>query len=227
MVLPDWTVVGLTLKLALVVTLWLLVLSIPIAWWLSQTRSKWKGAVASVLTLPMVLPPTVLGFYLLLLFSPNSHLGRGLKALGIDALPFSFAGLVVACVIHSFPFVVQPLRNTFEALGKAPFEAAATLRCSPFHVFWEVALPLAWPGIFSAAIIGFCHTLGEFGVVLMIGGNMPGKTRVMSVEIYNLVEAMEYQQAHAMSLLLLVFSFAALMGVHGLNHFHQRRGQHD
>ncbi|MDR9830581.1 molybdate ABC transporter permease subunit [Vibrio sp. FNV 38] len=214
----DWQVVLLTLKLAVVVTLGLLVTAVPLAWWLSQTQSHAKNVVASITTLPMVLPPTVLGFYLLVCLSPSSIIGSHLMAIGIGPLPFSFAGIALACLIHSLPFVVQPLVNGFEALGKAPFEAAATLRCSPWQVFYRVALPLAWPSIFAAAIMGFCHTLGEFGIVLMIGGNIPGATRVMSVEIYNLVESMQFEQAHYLSGMLLVFSFCALLLAYGLNH---------
>ncbi|CAM4441815.1 molybdate ABC transporter permease subunit [Vibrio agarivorans] len=221
----DWQVVSLTLKLATVVTIGLLITAVPLAWWLSQTQSRLKNVVASLTTLPMVLPPTVLGFYLLVCFSPNTLVGSGLQSVGIGPLPFSFSGIALACLIHSLPFVVQPLVNGFESLGKAPFEVAATLGCSPVQVFYRVALPLAWPSIFSSAILGFCHTLGEFGIVLMIGGNIPGSTRVMSVEIYNLVESMQFEQAHQLSAMLLGFSFVALLLAFGLNHFAMHKGR--
>lgn len=215
----EWSIIFLTLKLALVVTLVLLLVCVPIAWWLSQTQSGYRELVASLVTLPMVLPATVLGFYLLVAFSPNGLLGQALVYLGIGALPFSFSGIVLACVIHTMPFVVLPLRNGFEGLGKEPFEAAATLGCSPLRVFFKVALPLSWPFVFSAMIIGFCHALGEFGIVLMIGGNIPGETRVMSVEIYNLVESMQFAEAHYLSMALLVFSFIALLSANKLNRY--------
>ncbi|MCQ1058580.1 molybdate ABC transporter permease subunit [Photobacterium sp. ZSDE20] len=212
----DWTVVTLTLRLALTVTLVLLLIATPIAWWLSQTASRWKGLISAVCTMPMVLPPTVLGFYLLVLMGPHGPLGSLFNAMGIPRLPFSFMGIVIACTVHSLPFVVQPLENSFKAIGKAPLEAAATLRCPPYKVFLEVALPLAWPGILSAAIMGFCHTLGEFGVVLMVGGNIPGQTRVLSVAIYSHVEAMEYAQAHMLAGGLVIISLLALLMIHAI-----------
>ncbi|CAH0529323.1 molybdate ABC transporter permease subunit [Vibrio hippocampi] len=218
----DGTVVWLTLQLACVVTGFLLLIAVPLAWWLSQTHSPWRNIIATLTTMPMVLPPTVLGFYLLVGLSPSGWLGQGLLHLGIGPLPFSFAGIAIACIIHSLPFVVQPLRSGFEALGHGAFEAAATLGASPLRVFTHVAIPLAWPHIFSAAIMGFCHTLGEFGIVLMIGGNIPGSTRVMSVEIYNLVESMQYQEAHYLAGMLMAFSFIALMLAFGLNQYAQR-----
>lgn len=213
----DWLVVGTTLKLALVVTFWLLVLGIPAAWWLSTSHFRYKGVVESVFSLPLVLPPTVLGFYLLLLLGPHGWVGQLFSQLGLSQLPFSFAGIALACIIHSFPFVIQPLKNSFEAIGKRPMEVAATLRASPLDTFIHVTLPLAWPGVFSAAIMGFCHTLGEFGVVLMIGGNIPGKTRVMSVEIYNYVEALEFGKAHILAGGLVAFSFASLLLMYCIN----------
>ncbi|MDW6004491.1 molybdate ABC transporter permease subunit [Vibrio mangrovi] len=214
----DSVVVLTTLKLAAVVTLSLLILGIPVAWWLCVSKFRYKGVIEAVCSLPMVLPPTVLGFYLLLLLSPQGTIGQLLKYLHLGQLPFSFAGIAIACTIHSFPFVLQPLKNAFLAIGKLPIEVAATLRASPSDRFFSVILPLAWPGIFSAAIMGFCHSLGEFGVVLMIGGNIPGKTRVMSVEIYNYVEALEFGKAHMLAGSLVAFSFIALLMMYWLNH---------
>jgi molybdate transport system permease protein len=165
----------------------------------------------------MVLPPTVLGFYLLVLMGPNGPLGQLLAKFGLSQLPFTFTGIAIACIIHSLPFVVQPLQNSFESIGKQPIEAAATLRATPLDTFFSVTLPLAWPGVFTAMIMGFCHTLGEFGVVLMIGGNIPGKTRVISVEIYNYAEALEYGKAHILAGGMVLFSFAALLLMYWLN----------
>ncbi|PMH45333.1 molybdenum ABC transporter permease subunit [Vibrio sp. 10N.286.49.B3] len=215
----DWSVVSLTLKLACTVTAVLLLIATPIAWWLSQTSSKWKGVVSTICTMPMVLPPTVLGFYLLVLMGPNGPLDAVFNSMGIPRLPFSFIGIVIACTVHSLPFVVQPLENSFKAIGKGPLEAAATLRCPPLNVFFEVAVPLAWPGILSAAIMGFCHTLGEFGVVLMVGGNIPGQTRVLSVAIYSHVEAMEYGQAHLLAGGLVLISMLALLMIHAIQSY--------
>ena len=214
----DINVILTTLRLAGVVTVFLLLLAIPLAWWLSQTHSRWKGVVGALFSLPLVLPPTVLGFYLLLAMGPNGPLGQFFANIGFEQLPFSFSGIAIACVIHSLPFVVQPLQNAFEAIGVRPLEVAATLRASPWSSFWCVAMPLAWPGIFAAAIMGFCHTLGEFGIVLMIGGNIPGKTQVVSVEIYNHVEALEYDKAHLLAGGMVVFSFIALLAIYGLNY---------
>jgi molybdate transport system permease protein len=213
----DSSVITTTFKLAVVVTFWLLAISIPVAWWLASTTNKFKGVVLSVLTLPMVLPPTVLGFYLLVLMGPNGPLGQLLAKFGLSQLPFTFTGIAIACIIHSLPFVVQPLQNSFESIGKQPIEAAATLRATPLDTFYSVTLPLAWPGVFTAMIMGFCHTLGEFGVVLMIGGNIPGKTRVISVEIYNYAEALEYGKAHILAGGMVLFSFAALLLMYWLN----------
>lgn len=217
----DVLVITTTLKLAFVVTIWLLLLGVPTAWWLSVTHNRFRGVVESVCSLPMVLPPTVLGFYLLLLLGPNGYIGQLLERIGIGQLPFSFAGIAFACTIHSFPFVIQPLKNAFMAIGKRPMEVAATLRASPLDTFFHVTLPLAWPGVFSAAIMGFCHSLGEFGVVLMIGGNIPGKTRVMSVEIYNYVEALEFVKAHVLAGGLVAFSFISLLLMNWLNNRYQ------
>ena len=216
--MPDLSVIYLTLKLAFIVTLLLLIIATPLAWWLSQTHSKIKPLIGSLCTLPMVLPPTVLGFYLLLLLGPNGPIGELSNWIGLGNLPFTFTGITIACAVHSLPFVVQPLQNAFEAIGKRPLEVAATLRASPFVIFWQVALPLAKPGFFTAAIMGFCHTIGEFGVVLMIGGNIPGETRVLSLEIYNHVEAMEYTQAHWLAGGMICVSFAGLLIIYCINY---------
>lgn len=207
--------VWLTLKLATVVTALLLVIGTPIAWWLARTRSWWKGPVGAVVALPLVLPPTVLGFYLLILMGPNGFVGQLTQSLGLGILPFTFPGLVIASVFYSMPFVVQPIQNAFEAMGERPMEVAASLRASPRDAFFSVALPLARPGFVTAAILGFAHTVGEFGVVLMIGGNIPDKTRVVSVQIYDHVEAMEYAQAHWLAGGMVVFSFLVLLALYG------------
>lgn len=207
----DWSAIRLTLALAGCVTAILLVAGTPLAWWLARTRSRWGSAIGAVVMLPMVLPPTVIGFYLLVAFSPGSPLGQLIEALGLGRLPFHFSGLVVASVIYSLPFAVQPLRNEFAALGAQPMENAACLRAGPWDAFFSVALPLARRGLLSAGILGFAHTLGEFGVVLMIGGNIPGQTRLLSVQIYNHVEALEYAQAHALAAALLATSFLVLL----------------
>lgn len=216
----DYAAIRLTLRLAATTTILLLLIGTPVAWWLARTRSWWKGPVGALVALPIVLPPTVLGFYLLLLMGPEGPVGRFTEWAGIGLLPFSFGGLVVASVIYSFPFVVQPLQQAFEAIGERPLEAAATLRASPLDAFFSVALPLAKPGFLTATVLGFAHTVGEFGVVLMIGGNIPDKTRVVSVQIYDRVEALEYAQAHWLSGGMVVFSFLVLMVLYGLN----RRG---
>jgi len=213
----DLAAIRLTLKLATVVTLLLLAIGTPVAWWLARTRSRLKHAVAAVVALPLVLPPTVIGFYLLLALGPNGWVGRMTSALGLGLLPFTFAGLVLASVLYSMPFVVQPLQNAFEAIGERPLEVAATLRAGPWDTFWTVAVPLARPGFLSAAVLGFAHTVGEFGVVLMIGGNIPDKTRVVSVQIYDHVEALEYAQAHWLSGAMLVFSFLVLLALYTVN----------
>mgnify|MGYP000084148533 FL=1 len=212
----DWSAVWLTLKLAGLVTVLLLIVGTPIAWWLARTRSPLRSVVGAVVALPIVLPPTVLGFYLLIVLAPSGPVGRLTEALGLGALPFTFPGLVVASVFYSLPFVVQPIQNAFMAMGARPLEVAATLRASPLAAFFKVALPLARPGLLTAAVLGFAHTVGEFGVVLMIGGNIPGKTQVLSMQIYNHVEALEYAQAHGLAAGLLVFSFVVLLGLHAL-----------
>jgi molybdate transport system permease protein len=213
----DLSAIRLTLALAGIVTVLLLLVATPLAWWLAHTRSRVRTAVAAVVALPLVLPPTVLGFYLLVVLGPDGPLGRLLAALGLGPLPFTFGGLVLASVLYSLPFAVQPLQNAFEAIGPRPLEVAATLRAGPWDRFWHVAVPLARPGFLTAAVLGFAHTIGEFGVVLMIGGNIPDKTRVVSVQIYDHVEALEYAQAHWLAGGMLVFSFAALFLLYTFN----------
>ena len=203
----DLAAIWLTFKLASVTTLILLLIGTPIARWLARTPSRMKGPIGAVVALPLVLPPTVLGFYLLVAMGPNGFIGQFTQSLGLGTLPFTFAGLVVGSVFYSLPFVVQPLQNAFEAIGERPLEAAATLRAGPWDTFFSVVLPLARPGFITASILGFAHTVGEFGVVLMIGGNIPGQTRVVSVQIYDHVEAMEYAQAHWLAGGMLLFSF--------------------
>ncbi|OHC62697.1 MAG: molybdenum ABC transporter permease subunit [Pseudomonadales bacterium RIFCSPLOWO2_02_FULL_63_210] len=207
----DLGAIWLTLKLATLVTLLLLLLGTPLAWWLARTRSPWKTPIAALVAMPLVLPPTVMGFYLLLLLGPQGPLGQLTQALGLGLLPFSFAGLVLASMLYSLPFVVQPLQNAFAAIGPRPLEVAATLRASPWDSFRHVVLPLARPGFISASVLGFAHTVGEFGVVLMIGGNIPDKTRVVAVQIYDHVEAMQYANAHVLAGCLLLFSFVVLL----------------
>jgi molybdate transport system permease protein len=207
----DIDAIALTLRLAAVTTLILFVVGTPIAWWLARTRSRWKGPVGAIVALPLVLPPSVLGFYLLVAMGPNGAVGQLTQALGIGLLPFTFWGLVVGSVFYSLPFMVQPVQNAFEAIGERPLEAASTLRASPLDRFFTVAVPLAMPGFITAGILSFAHTVGEFGVVLMIGGNIPGVTRVASVQIYDYVEALEYGDAHRLAAVLLVFSFLVLL----------------
>ena len=209
--------IWLTLRLAATVTLVLLLVGTPIAWWLARTRVWLKGAIAAIVALPLVLPPTVLGFYLLLTMGPNGPIGALTQSLGIGLLPFTFWGLVIASCFYSLPFVVQPLQNAFEGIGERPFEVAATLRAGPWDRFASVALPLAKPGFITAAILGFAHTVGEFGVVLMIGGNIPEVTRVVSVQLYDHVEALDYGQAHWLSGALLLFSFVVLFSLYTFN----------
>jgi molybdate transport system permease protein len=207
----DLAAIWLTVKLASLTTLILLILGTPIAWWLARTRSWWRGPVGAVVALPLVLPPTVIGFYLLLALGPHGPIGQATQALGLGTVTFSFTGLVIGSVIYSMPFVVQPLQNAFNAIGERPLEVAATLRASPWDTFASVVVPLARPGFVTASILGFAHTVGEFGVVLMIGGNIPEKTRVVSVQIYDHVEALEYVQAHWLAGVMLTFSFLVLL----------------
>lgn len=206
-----WQAIGLTLKLASLTTLVLLGVATPLAWWLSQTQSRWRVPIGAAVTLPLVLPPTVLGFYVLVLLGPQGWVGQLTQALGLGLLSFSFTGLLVGSVIFSLPFAVQPIQYAFEAMGKRPLEVAATLRAKPLDAFFSVALPLAKPGLLTAAVLSFAHTVGEFGVVLMIGGNIPGQTRVVSTQIYGHVEAMEYTQAHALAAGMAAFSFGVLV----------------
>jgi molybdate transport system permease protein len=213
----DWQPVWLTLKLATLTTLTLLLLGTPLAWWLARSKAWWKELIGSLVTLPLVLPPTVLGFYLLLMLGPHGPVGELTQALGLDPLPFSFAGLLVGSVIYSMPFVVQPIRNAFETLGERPMEVAATLRASPLSRFFGVVLPLARPGILTGSVLGFAHTVGEFGVILMIGGNIPGETKVLSVAIYDHVESLEWTQAHILSGGMLLFSFLVVLTMHLLD----------
>nr|WP_315465050.1 molybdate ABC transporter permease subunit [uncultured Rhodoferax sp.] len=215
--LDDAHAIWLTLKLATVTTVVLLVLATPLAWWLARSGSRWSSVVGAVVALPLVLPPTVLGFYLLVSMGPQGWVGQFTQWLGVGLLPFTFAGLVVGSVLYSLPFAVQPLQNAFEALGDRPLEVAATLRASPWDTFWHVVLPLCKPGFLSAAVLSFAHTVGEFGVVLMLGGNIPESTRVVSTQIYGHVEALEYTQAHWLSGGMVVFSFAVLMLLGWLN----------
>ncbi len=217
----DFAAILLTLELATLTTVLLLLVGTPIAWWLARTGSWLKRPIGAIVALPLVLPPTVIGFYLLISMGPNGFFGQLTQALGLGTLTFTFTGLLIGSVFYSLPFVVQPLQNTFEAIGRAPLEAAATLRAGPWDTFFSVVLPLARPGFLTAAILGFAHTVGEFGVVLMIGGNIPGKTQVASVQIYNHVETMEYAQAHWLAGGMVAFSFLVLLALYSSN----RRGQ--
>jgi molybdate transport system permease protein len=207
----DLQAIGLTLQLAALTTALLLLLATPLAWWLAHTQSRLRAAVGAVVALPLVLPPTVLGFYLLMTMGPQGPLGQLTQSLGLGTLPFTFAGLLIGSMIYSLPFAVQPLQYAFEAMGKRPLEIAATLRASPVDAFFSVVLPMTRTGFISAAVLTFAHTVGEFGVVLMLGGNIPGKTQVVSTQIYGHVEAMEYAQAHWLAACMVVFSFVVLL----------------
>jgi len=207
----DMATLWLTFKVAGIATLLMLLFGTPLAWWLARTTSRWKTICNALVSLPLVLPPTVLGFYLLVMLGPNGPIGHLTAELGLGTLPFTFPGLVVASVLYSLPFVVQPLQSSFTSIGEQPLEAAATLRAGPLDTFFSVIVPLAKPGFLTASILGFTHTVGEFGVVLMVGGNIPDKTRVVSVQIYNHVEALEYTEAHWLAGILMLFSFSVLM----------------
>ncbi|MBK46249.1 MAG: molybdate ABC transporter permease subunit [Roseovarius sp.] len=215
--LPDLGPLWLTIRLAAIATMILLVIGTPVAWWLAFTRSRLKPAVEAVTALPLVLPPTVLGFYLLVFLSPNSALGGVWLAATGTTLTFSFTGLVLASVLYSLPFMVQPLQGAFESVGRAPLEAAASLGASPRDAFFSVAAPMALRGYLTATVLSFAHTLGEFGVVLMVGGNIPGRTKVVSIQIYEEVETVNYAAAHSLAALLLAFSFTVLLAVYTLN----------
>ncbi len=212
----------LTLKLASLTTLLLLLIATPLAWWLSQTQSRWRAPVSAVVTLPLVLPPTVLGFYILIVLGPQGWVGQLTQSFGLGVLSFSFTGLLIGSIIFSLPFAVQPIQYAFEAMGRRPMEVAATLRASPMDAFFTVALPLAKPGLLTATVLSFAHTVGEFGVVLMIGGNIPGKTQVVSTQIYGHVEAMEYTQAHWLAAGMVVFSFGVLIALSRLKRRSER-----
>lgn len=208
-----WPPVRLTLELAALTTLLLMIIGTPIAWWLARSGSRWKEVVAALVTLPLVLPPTVLGFYLLIALGPSGPGGWIAGLFGERTLAFSFEGLVIGSVIYSLPFVVQPIRNAFAAMGDRPLEVAATLGASPMDAFWSVALPLARPGFLTGAVLGFAHTVGEFGVVLMIGGNIPGETKVLSIAIFDYVETLQWQQAHILAGGMLVFAFSVILAM--------------
>ncbi len=211
---PDlWQSVWLTIELAAITTVILLVVATPLAWWLARSKAWWTEAIATVIALPLVLPPTVLGFYLLVTLGPNGPGGLIASLWGGRTLAFTFEGLVVGSVLYSMPFVVQPIRNAFEAFGDRPLEVAATLRASPWDAFWTVAVPLARPGFMTGAVLGFAHTVGEFGVVLMIGGNIPGQTKVLSIAIYDYVESLQWAQAHVLAAGMLVFSFVVILSM--------------
>ncbi len=215
--MPDftelWPPIRLTLELASLTTILLLIVGTPIAWWLARSQARWKEAVAAIVAMPLVLPPTVLGFYLLIFLGPNGPGGWIAELFGGRSLAFTFEGLVIGSVFYSLPFVVQPIRNAFEAFGDRPLEVAATLRASPWDAFWTVAVPLARPGFITGAVLGFAHTVGEFGVVLMIGGNIPGETRVLSVAIYDYVETLQWTKAHILAGGMLIFSFIVILSM--------------
>ncbi|MBA4214449.1 MAG: molybdate ABC transporter permease subunit [Polaromonas sp.] len=221
----DLQAIGLTLRVAALTTAILLVLGVPLAWWLARSRSAWSRPVGALVSIPLVLPPSVLGFYLLVLMGPNGPVGGLTQALGLGVLTFSFAGLVIASVFYSLPFMVQPVLNSMQQLGERPLEAAASLRASKLDTFFSVVLPLCRPGLVTGVIMSFAHTVGEFGVVLMVGGNIPGVTRVVSVQIYDHVEALEYGDAHRLAAVMLGFSFVVLLALQFYNH-RQRGARH-
>lgn len=213
----DLQAIGLTLRVAALTTLLLLLLGTPLAWWLARTQSWLKKPLGALVAMPLVLPPSVLGFYLLVLMGPHGPVGQWTQSLGLGLLPFTFWGLVLASVFYSLPFMVQPIQNAMEAMGTRPLEVAASLRASKLDTFFSVVVPLCKPGLISGAIMCFAHTVGEFGVVLMVGGNIPGVTRVVSVQIYDHVEAMEYTDAHRLAAVMLGFSFVVLLALHTYN----------
>ena len=214
MLSPEiWTAVRLTVELAALTTIILLIVGTPVAWWLARSRARWKEAVAAVVALPLVLPPTVLGFYLLVTLGPSGPGGALAGLWGARTMAFTFEGLVIGSVVYSLPFVVQPIRNAFEAFGDRPLEVAATLRASPWRAFWTVAVPLARPGFLTGAVLGFAHTVGEFGVVLMIGGNIPGETKVLSVAIYDFVETLRWREANILAAGMVVFAFLVILSM--------------
>lgn len=221
----DLQAIVLTLQVATLTTVILAVIGTPLAWWLARTRSGLKSVLTALVAMPIVLPPSVLGFYLLVLMGPNGPVGQWTQALGIGLLPFSFRGLVVASVLYSLPFMVQPVLNAMEAMGSRPLEVAASLRASPVDTFFRVVLPLCRPGLVTGCIMSFAHTVGEFGVVLMVGGNIPGETRMVSVQIYDHVEALEYADAHRLAAVMLLFSFAVLLILHLYNARHAAWGR--
>lgn len=223
--MPDLGPLWLTLQLALVTTLALLIVGTPIAWWLSQTRSRTKPIVEALTALPLVLPPTVIGFYLLITLSPKAPLGAFFLSVTGETLTFSFTGLVIASMLYSLPFMVQPLQAAFEIIGRGPLEAAAMLRAQPLDAFFSVAAPMAFRAYITASVLTFAHTIGEFGVVLMVGGNIPGQTKVISIAIYEHVESINYAEAHVLSAILLCFSFAVLLLVYSLNRRFPLAGQ--
>ncbi|MGE3709827.1 MAG: molybdate ABC transporter permease subunit [Hyphomicrobiaceae bacterium] len=208
-----WSPIRLTLELAAITTIFLLIVGTPIAWWLARSRARWKEVVATVVSMPLVLPPTVIGFYLLLMLGPLGPVGLLTDLTGIRTLAFTFEGLVIGSVVYSMPFVVQPIRNAFEASGDRPLEVAATLRASPWDAFWSVALPMARPGLMTGGILGFAHTVGEFGVVLMIGGNIPGETKVLSVALFDFVETQQWTEAHILAGGMVIFSFLVILSM--------------
>jgi molybdate transport system permease protein len=222
-----WSPILLTLKLASITVLVLLIVGTPLAWWLARSRARWKEAVAAIVALPLVLPPTVLGFYLLLILGPNGPGGWIASSYGARSLAFTFEGLLIGSVLYSMPFVVQPIRNAFEAFGDRPLEVAATLRAHPRDSFWTVAVPLARPGFMTGAVLGFAHTVGEFGVVLMIGGNIPGETKVLSIAIYDYVESLQWKQAHVLAAGMLLFSFMVILTMMILEKRIGRVGAHE
>ena len=223
----DWQALLLTLKLATTVTVSLLLLGTPLAWWLARNPWKWTRTLGALVALPLVLPPSVLGFYLLLFMGPDGVIGKLMHALHLAALPFTFNGLVVASMLYSMPFMVQPLQSAFESLGNRPLEVAATLRASPLDAFFTVALPLTLPGFMTAIVLTFAHTVGEFGVVLMIGGNLPGITQVASVRVFDHVQSLEYHAASRLAAIMLLFSVLVLIPVYGWRAHREQHSQHD